>query len=236
MSLGELTVRVASETRALRPAVIEHLGLALGNDVAKEGLLLSRPAVDGGVGSAAWVLYESGDIVLRRSRDEADVIAAACVHLDLLRHAVATDLLPLRLRTIVLPDGSAVLAAPGPIHGLAGLDRRLAKRGAIVVPSTVAIVDATTCEVVLPEQSIEPAVPSGRFPIRSILLRDQHEPVLDGADVLLALARLLIRDPLRALQPALDYMVVLAAQGVVSLAAPEEIIRIVGDLGASSSA
>lgn len=228
-------MRVASEASALRPAVAEHLLLEMGNDVAKEGLLLSRPAVDGGVGTAAWVLYESGDIVLRRSRDEADVIGAACLHLDLLRHAVTTDLLPLRLRTIVLPDGSATLAAPGAIHALAGLDRRLAKRGAIVVPSTAAIVDATTCEVVLPEQTIESAVPSGRFPIRSILLRDQHEPVLDGADVLLALARLLIRDPLRALQPALDHVVVLAAHGVVSLAEPEEIVRIVGDLGASSS-
>ena len=229
-------MRVASETRALRPAVIEHLGLDLGNGVATEGLLLGRPAAEGGVGTAAWVLYESGDIVLRRSRDEADVVAAACVHLEFLRHAVASDSLPLRLRTMILPDGSAVLAAPGPIHELAGLDRRLAKRGVTVVPSTVAIVDAHPCEVVLPEQSIDMAVPSGRFPIRSILLRDQHEPSLDGADVLLALARLLIRDPSRALQPALDQMVELATHRVVSLADPEEIVRIVGDLGASSSA
>lgn len=208
--------------------------LRVQNIHAPEGLLLGRPAADSGVGTASWVLYESGDIVLRRSRHEADVVSAAAFHLHYLQHAIGTSLLPLRVRTVLLANGSAVLVAPGPVHDVAGHDRRLGGRGVTMLPTTVAVVDVETCEVVLPPQSIDAAVPAGRRPISSLLLSDQHEPNLDGADLVLAIARTLIRDPDRDLQHSLDQIAVLAEAGVASMAEGEEITRTIGALGASS--
>ena len=134
------------------------------------GLLAGRPPGDSAIGEAMWTLYESGDIVLRRSRHECDIVTAACFHLQALEAAVTSPLLPLRLRTMLLPDGGALLAVPGPLHDLAGHDRRLARRGVIVLPTTVALIDPATCEVVLPVQSDDTAIPSGHHPIRSMMV------------------------------------------------------------------
>ena len=198
------------------------------------GLLAGRPPGDSAVGESLWTLYESGDIVLRRSRHERDIVTAACFHLRALEAAVTSPLLPLRLRTMLLPDGGALLAVPGPLYDLAGHDRRLARRGVIVLPTTVALIDPVTCEVVLPDQSDVTAIPPGRYPIRSILLRDAHEPDLGEANQLLAFARTVIRDPDRDLQRALDQIAQLAEHGVAVLVEGDEIKRTVGALGASA--
>ena len=61
---------------------------------------------------------------------------------------MAAPYLALRLRT-VLVDGRAVLAEPAVLHDLAGHDRRMAQRGCVVLPSTIATVDPLTLEAVL---------------------------------------------------------------------------------------
>ena len=223
-----------SESVVLRDAVAVIAAISLGDTDAPLGLLAGRPFGDSAVGEAMWTLYESGDIVLRRSRHEGDIVTAASFHLRALEAAVTSPLLPLRLRTMLLPDRSAVLAVPGPLHDLAGHDRRLARRGVIVLPTTVALIDPATCEVVLPDQSDDTAIPSGRHPVRSILLRDAHEPDVGEANLLLVLARTLIRDPDRDLQRALDQTAQLADHGVAVLVEGDEIKRTVGALGASA--
>ena len=73
------------------------------------------------------------------------------------------------MRPILIHD-SVVLFPPGATHDLAGFDRRLARRDVTVLPTTIAIVDPATAELVLPEQAFEPAVPAGRLPLARIHL------------------------------------------------------------------
>ena len=188
-------MRIVTEDDRLRVRIADDLGWATSDAPASEGLLLGRPHAGSAVGDAAWVLYESGDIVLRRSRHHADAEQAACFHLLALEAAVMGGLLPLRLRTIVLPDGGALLVEAAPIHNLAGHDRRLAGRGYLVLPTTIAAVDPASGSVVLPQQRVDASVPSGARRIERILLRDGDERAPDGAAQILAIARNLVRTP-----------------------------------------
>lgn len=223
-----------SELDVLGPTLAERLGVTIDADPAPEGLLLGRPGADQGVGSAAWVLYESGDVVLRRSRHEHEVVDAACFHVEMLRDAMAPGLLPLRLRTFLLPDGSALLTTPSPVREIAGLDRRLELRGVTVLPTTVAIVDPFTCELVLPAQTHLPQLSAGRRPISAIRLWQGSEPRLGLADTIVALARAAILDGSRGRQQTLDSVVRFASHELTYLTDFEEIARLASALGSSS--
>ena len=196
-------------------------------------MFLGRPNSETSVGNAAWVLFESGDIVLRRSRHEAEVEQAACFHLRALEAAVTSALLPLRLRTVVLPDGDVVLAEPGPLHDLAGHDRRLARRGCVVLPTTVVLIDPDEGQLLLPEQVIDASIPTGRRRIRSILLRNGEDDVLPAAASRLAVARTVVRDPNRDLDTTLRQIDTLARHHGerIELVTPEAMIQRVHGLG-----
>ena len=186
------------------------------------------------VGTSAWVLYESGDIILRRSRSEADVEASACFHLLVLQTALETDLLPLRLRTLLLADGSVVLVDPAPIYELAGHDRRLRGRGVTVLPTTLCVVDPIAGEVVLPSQPFDAGVPSGQFPVHSVLLREPVEATLPGATAMLALARSLLRSAGRDLSKALHQLDRFRGVATIELLPGEAIAERVRNLGIAS--
>lgn len=192
------------------------------------GLLLGRPGSSGALGRPSWVLYESGDIVLRRSPKEEDVIAATCHHLVSLQHAVTSSLLPLRLRGVLLADGGAVLAEAAPLHDLAGHDRRLATRGCLVLPTTVCVVDPVSMELVLPEGGVEQHVPSGRVAIRTIVLREPGSPDLAGAAKHLAVARNVLRHGDQDLQSTLEQIDLLVrGAGPIELAAHNDVSDVV---------
>ena len=204
MSLGALTFRVVSEAMSLRAAVEARLGPTVDRVYAREGLLIGRPGLGEAGEKAAWMAYESGEIVLRRSRREQDVVEAAVFHLIALRSAVESPLLPLRLRTVMLDSGSAVLVDPRAIYDVAGHDRWYAAHGCDVLPTTIALVDPATVELILPEQDVDDRVPTGRHRIEEFILRRGEESPLGGADVLLALAAVVVRDRERDLQPILE--------------------------------
>lgn len=193
MTVGSVIQRVLSEAPSVRTVLAERFGDQAEHPMATLGLIVARPASEGRVGEAAWVLYESGDIVLRRSRAIADIEQALVAHLLLLEHATTGSWLALRQRTLLLSDGSAVLADPGGLHELAGLDRRFATRGVTVLPSTIASVDIATCEVVLPPGVGDLGIAPGRRPIRAIWPRALPPGSGDLAADELALARTLVR-------------------------------------------
>jgi hypothetical protein len=211
VSPGALTFRVVSEAASLRPMVEERLGWATRSGYGREGLLVGRPGAGTSSSSAAWILYESGDVVLRRSRSERDVVDAALFHLGILEAAINSPLLPLRLRTVVLPDGTALLVDPRALNDVAGHDRWFRAHGCGVLPTTVALVDPVAEEVLLPPQDVDPLVPSGRIPIDQILLREPQEAPMPGAARLLALSAVVLRDPDRDLQVILDQLAQLAS-------------------------
>ena len=91
----------------------------------------------------------------------------------MVREAFTSPHLALRLRPILIGD-SVVLFPPGATHDLAGFDRRLARRDVTVLPTTIAIVDPATAELVLPGQALESAVPAGRLPLTRIHLYHSH--------------------------------------------------------------
>ena len=233
MSLGALELRVVSETKALRELVENRLGWATGTAEAREGLLLARPAEAGSLGKPSWLLYESGSVVLRRTPKETDAALAACFHLIALEAATTTPWLALRLRTVLLPSGDAVLTDAQALYDLAGHDRRLAARGCMVLPTTVALVDPDTMELVLPDQDLDEKVPSGRRPITQVVLRQRDESPLAEADPMLALAAAVLRDPHQDLQATLEQIARLAEAepGVVRLAQAEAIVGLPDELG-----
>jgi hypothetical protein len=232
LEIGGLRFRVVSEIASLRERVVEATGLEPGGRPYREGLLLGRPAAEATVGSGMWVLYETGSIVLRRSADEEAVTRAACFHLIALGAAVASPLLPLRLRPILLGDGTAILVDPEAIHLVPGHERRLARRGILVLPTTMALVDPATRQLRLPEQQLDPAIPTGTVPIGRILLNRRDEPDLPDAEPILALARTVLRDPDRDLQQALDHIDDLAHEsGLIEFLPRPEILRTVENLG-----
>ncbi|MBA2282230.1 MAG: hypothetical protein H0W25_13520 [Acidimicrobiia bacterium] len=233
MSLGALALRVVSETRVLRELVENRLGWATSTEYQREGLLLSRPAEGGSVGKPSWVLYESGSIVLRRTPQESDAVNAACFHLVALEAATTSPHLALRLRTILLPGGDAVLADAQALHDLAGHDRRLGARGCLVLPTTVALVDPDAMELILPDQDVDQAVPTGRRAISQVVIRQRDPSPLAEADPLLALAAAALRDPELDLQATLQQIARLAEAdaGVVRLAPVDDIIALPDELG-----
>ena len=150
------------------------------------------------------MVYESGGIVLRRSRDEHDVVDAAGFHLVALRAAVTSGLLPLRLRPVILRNGDALLVDPRAIAEVAGHDRWFGARGCDVLPTTVALVDPERGELVLPDQDIDERVPTGRLPISTFLLREPADDGLPDAAPILAAAAVVLRDAERNLQTTLE--------------------------------
>lgn len=234
MTLGGLTLRVASESAAAR-AALDDGRWSIGDLESREGLLLGQPAAaEGTVGAAAWVLYESGDIVLRRSRDETDTIVAMQYHLASVEHAATSAYQAMRLRAVVLADGAVVLVAPAAMADLAGHDRRLGRKGATVLPTVMASIDASRGTVHLPEQPFDAAVPSGEFPVRTILLRATPEPSLGRASTALALARAVLRTPTFDVQATSNRLAALTELDVVQLLADDEIKQRVDELAESS--
>lgn len=181
-----------------------RLGWATTDAFQREGLLLGRPGAGSSGDKAAWMLYESGDVVLRRSRHERDVVEAAAFHLLALRAAVDSPLLPLRLRPVILPDGDALLVDPRALYDVAGHDRWFASRGCDVLPTTIALVDPASGELLLPEQDVDHRIPRGRRRIDQILLREPEEAPLEDAAAILAMSATVLRDPQRDLRVTLD--------------------------------
>lgn len=217
VEIGGSCVSVASQTAQLRTLLSDSDDEHDDPRMAPLALLLGRPGADDRPlpsATPAWVLYESGDVVLRRSTDEVAVCHSAVFHLAALRHALTGTLLPLRMRTLILASGEAVLVEPALLMTLAGHDRRLARQEVTVLPTTAAAVEAATGTLVLPDQTIDPAVPTGHLPIARIVVPDwllAHSPL---ATAMLWLARSVIRMAETDLDAALADVARLVASGV----------------------
>jgi hypothetical protein len=233
MAFGPVGLRAVSESRALRPLLEDRLGWELGMRPFKFGLLLGRPAAEAAVGKGFWVVYESGSVVLRRTTSEEDAVRAAAFHLVALRSAIDSPLLPLRVKTVLLPSGGALLAGADAVYSVPGHDRSLARRGCTVVPTSVALVDPATLEIVLPEQDLDPDVPVGRRPIERIALPTSGDRPVDAVSIVLAFARSVLRDPDRDLQRVLEQLaqVIDADPGLVELMPSVEIGALVNRPG-----
>jgi hypothetical protein len=233
VTAGSLSIGVTSELAALRYVVEAWLELTPMPLDGREALFVGRPAAATSVGTAAWVLYESGDIVLRRSRDENDVVLAACYHVHSLRMAIESDLLAVRLRPIVLPNDTVLLVPPAVVHDLAGHDRRLLAKGGLVLPTTIALIDPESAVVVLPEHDLDTPIPGGRRAIAAVLLTDRNETQLQGAAEILGLCRAAVRAPDRDLQATLDQILRLARTelGLVTMLDNAAIMECVNRLG-----
>lgn len=235
VDLGTIRLRVISETAAMRPRLKPDSGWNLNDSYSNEGLLIGQPSTQEAFGTPAWILYESGSIVLRRSRDEAAVLDSAVYHLRALRAAVNSNLLAVSARTFLLPNGSIWLVDPNPIYQLAGFDRRLARRGVTLLPTTIALIDATTGEVVLPEHELDGSVPVGRFSISRMLFRPLLLRPLEPAEPFLTLARAVIRQAEMDLGHSLDQVEQLADpdRGLMEIIDRESIVHQVDQLGAT---
>jgi hypothetical protein len=156
----------------------------------------------------------------------------------MLSAALTTKLLPLRMRTLLDGDGTALLVHTPALHKLAGFDRRLASRGRLVLPTTMAVVDPATAELILPVQAIDGSVPSGRLPISRIIPRRSDDDLLEGAAPLLALARAVPRHPGQRLQAALTQIDQLTRDhaDLVTICTQDEIDAIVEGLATARSA
>lgn len=168
------------------------------------GLLVGRPGSVELTTTPTWILYESGDVVLRRSRSEEDVVAAALFHLTCLEAATESTFLPLRLRPLVLTNGRVILVDPGAMHDVAGHDRWFARHIGDVLPTTVALVDPSSWELVLPAQDFDATASSGRRPIDRILIRRPPATSLVAAQPFLALSSTVLRHVGRDLQSTLE--------------------------------
>lgn len=178
-----------------------------GQGTGPDGLILCRPGAHKSPDTAAWMVYESGDILLRRTRVEREAVEAALYHLLSLRAAIASPLLAVRLRPILLPSGEVELVEPAQIYQIPGLDRRLADRGVHILPTTVTLVDPRSAEVILPVHGLAIDAPAGRRSISKILLQDRGADDLPAAAKLLTLTRHVLRHQQLDLQSALDQSV-----------------------------
>ena len=86
MTIAGRAMGVVSELPELRPALERAFGDRCGPGLGREVLLVGRPGDR--PESAAWMLYESGDILLRRSRSDSDIAAATGYHLLALEGAI----------------------------------------------------------------------------------------------------------------------------------------------------
>jgi hypothetical protein len=202
--LPNVNVRVVSESPDLR-AYLETAGLDLRNTLATNGLLLGRPSEGRSIGKPMWVLYESGSVVLRRSTVVEETFEAAAYHLRTVEHAsgALARQLPLLSRVLIMPSGEAWLTDPYVAYTTPGLDRRLARAGITILPSTVASFDPQTTEVVLPEHSLGSHLPTGRFRVERMLYRTIPGQTIDGVEHL-RLARLVLRCPATRLDGVLQ--------------------------------
>jgi hypothetical protein len=214
--LANARLRIASESPELRTYLDEVMGFEIRGTLAGEALLLGRPAVDGAVGTPAWVLYESSSVVLRRSLREDDVFQAAAYHLLAADAAMGNGCLALLTRTVVLPSGGVWLFDPFVLSELAGLDRRLLRAGCTVLPTTIASIDTARGEVILPSHPFGDELPSGRRPIERMLMRTWPDDVIDGVEAL-RLARLVVRHGKTDLDVVLRQIVELIDAGTTPL-------------------
>lgn len=233
MAFGSVGLRAVSESRALRPLLAERLGWELGSRPYRFGLLLGRPAAEAAVGKGFWVVYESGSLVLRRTTSEEDAARAAAFHLLSVRTAIDAPFLPLRVKTVLLPSGGALLTGADAVYSVPGHDRALARRGCTVLPTSVVLVDPSTAEIVLSDQDLDPAVPGGRRPIERIALPTSGDRPVDDVSVMLALARSVLRDPDRDLQRVLEQLALLTESNpaLVELMPSVEISALVNQPG-----
>lgn len=226
---------VVSESRELRP-VIEARGYELQRNVNPflGGLLAGRPnegKTGGGNAVPLWVLYESGQVVLCRSRHEADLARAAAYHVTALQAALDSKLLVLRLRPILTPEGGVVLLDPDSIFDIAGHDRRLASKGFLVLPTTVVAMDAERFEVEFVEQTIDATIPGGTHPVRSIWMRHLGDSVVRQASAALALTRCVLRYPGLNLEEVIGRIIEVSARPEVTALPREQIVDRVNELG-----
>lgn len=158
------------------------------------GLLLGRPgSADSHVANATWVLYESGQVVLRRSPRSEDAMAAALHHLASVRSATTESDVTLRLRTILTPAGGALLVDPDVIADTAGFDRRLLSRGYVVLPTTIARVNTKGELLPTPTPGEQPGASAGNVPIERVMLADDTTNVIGDAKTLMAMAAVAVR-------------------------------------------
>lgn len=237
VNLGTIRLRVISESVAMRSRLEPESGWSLDDSYSNEGLLIGQPSTQEAFGTSAWVLYESGSIVLRRSKEESAVLDSAVYHLGALRAAVNSELLAVSARTFLLPDGGVWLVDPNPIYELAGFDRRLARRGVTLLPTTIALIDATQGEVLLPEHELGGSVPSGRLPISRMLFRPLLVRPLELGEAYLTLARAVIRQAKMDLGHTLDQVEQLAHpdRGLLEIIDRESIAHQVDQLGVAGS-
>lgn len=225
--------RVASELGTLHDFLGDDFtGTALEGPLA---VLVGQPGRVSPVGKPAWVAYESGDIVLARSTKADDIHSAVGFHLASLAAATASIGLPLRLRPILTPDDTVVLVEPSPIHDLAGNDRRLLRRGFRVLPTTVVRYDSGVSQVKLPAQRFDPTIGAGGFPVVEILLRDRGPSALPAADLVLALARSVLKFDGIELERVARDVEDLSRAGIAMLLSAEEIRTRVDALGSLRS-
>jgi hypothetical protein len=204
--LAHLRLRVATESPDLREYLGER-GFEVRRTLASDGLLLGQPAAASGVGRAAWMLYESTSTILRRSTSPEPTYAAAAYHLATVDQATrARDRLPMLGRPVVQPDGSVMLFDPYVDSDLAGLDRQLARRGVLVLPTTVASIDPTSGEIVLADFPIDVDLPSGRRPLAGLVFREIPGATLGAVDVL-RLARSVVRSSSTSMETTLSMIV-----------------------------
>lgn len=145
------------------------------------------------VGEPLWVLYESGSVVLRRSRDLAEVFEAAAYHLGVVAAAARhPERLPLLARIIVDPDGRAHVTDPYVASSLPGMDRAARRRGYVILPTTIASIDVDRGELHLPDHQLSANLPTGIIPIGSVLFRTLPGQPIDGVEHL-RLARHVMR-------------------------------------------
>lgn len=200
---GSTSIGVVSESSAVRGAIVRRLGEIVDDRYAREGILLGRPSSRAS-GRPLWVLYESGDIVLRRTPDENAAIDAALFHLQALSDATRSTHPTLRLRTILTPDGEALLVDPPAIHELPGYDRRLTARGYIVLPTTIATVNLRDRTVLLPGNSVGRGDQSSSARIRKIVLRQRDDSATPQVVALLGVVRSVLRRSGDDLEQLLD--------------------------------
>jgi hypothetical protein len=201
---GSTAIGVVSESSLLRASITEQSLGVVDDSASREGLLLGRPG-SGEMGEPLWVLYESGDIVLRRTSDEAAAVQAAVYHLRALDNAARSSDPTLRLRTILTPDGEAVLVYPAAIHELSGYDRRLKSRGYTVLPTTIATINLRQRTVQVPSTGADPDKDLMSAPIREIMLGQRDDSPMTDAGAILATIRSVLRRPGDDLEQLLDH-------------------------------
>ena len=195
VEVGGLEVGVQSEGPALRRLLASSTRLTLRDGYVEPGMLLGRPGSDKPTASPLWVAYESGDIVMRRTKTEADVALAATLQLLAIEHALTSGLLAMRFRTVVLESGELILVHPSALSSMAGYDRRLEARGGLVLCPTIVAIDPPTGEVHFVSQDLDARQPVGCREVKAVLLGDGDDPERVDSYRMIGLARSAVRYP-----------------------------------------